>query len=103
MAVGHLLKQGSRRAQQRGFHFAAGGNHHRQQTAQQREHHPVTEEARSEAQALASFNAVERGIANQTARHANLGHNVIAGVHAGGAMDAFHLGAIANVDAGGTD
>src|SRR5205085_6718190 len=49
---------------------------------------------------LATFHAVLRSIADESARTFYLVHDRIAGVDACGAMHAFHLRAVANVDAG---
>ena len=51
----------------------------------------------------ALLDAVERGVANQAARPADLVHDRVTGVDAGGAVHAFHLRAVADIDAGRAD
>ena len=70
---------------------------------QRDENDRINDQARREAQLFAALNAVERGVADEAARRADLVHHRVAGIHAGGAVDAFHLGAVADVDAGGAD
>ncbi len=68
-----------------------------------RQHHPIGRQARREAQRLAALDAVERGITDEAALACPLVHHGVARVHARGAMNAFHLRAVADVNARGAD
>ncbi|HET7872868.1 MAG TPA: hypothetical protein VFL42_10190, partial [Terriglobales bacterium] len=52
---------------------------------------------------LTFFNAVQRRKPNQAARAANSIHHLITSINAGGAVDAFHLSAVPDIDAGWAD
>lgn len=63
----------------------------------------VKEGARAQVAGFAALQA-DHGIeAHQSGRSLEADHDVVAGIHAGGAADAFHLQAVANVDPGGAD
>src|ERR1019366_4607029 len=102
-AVGHLLKERAGGAQNGGLDFRTRENHHDQQRRERGQHDEITGEARREAERFAAFDAIERGVADEAARRADFGHHVVAGIHAGGAVDALHLRAVADVNAGRAD
>src|SRR6185369_11081144 len=103
MTVGHLLEKSAGRAQQRSGNVGPGENQETPKSDQGGEHHTITGQPRGKPEGLAALDAVQAGIANQPAPLAHFVHDAVAGVDAGGAMDAFHLRAIADVDAGGAD
>ena len=90
-------------AQQGGAHFRAGGDEEEKERDQRGRKARVEFHAHGEVLAFAALDVVERGEADEAARTPDLVHDGVAGVDAGGAVHAFHLCAVANVDAGGTD
>ncbi|MNR03566.1 hypothetical protein D3C85_1194640 [compost metagenome] len=73
-----------------------GGDHHQQYGG-------VADQARAQQVRLATLQLMFGGIADQSPGVAHFVHDRIAGVDARGATDAFHLQAIADVDAGRAD
>src|SRR5690606_16318891 len=86
-----------------GFDIGAAGEQDHEQGEQGDQHERVADDARGKPQLFAVDDAAIRGVANQAFVEADALHDVVAGVDAGGAVDAFQLRAVADVDAGRTD
>ena len=103
MAVRHLLEESALGTEERGFNIGAREDEERPKGDESHEHTSVNSEAKRVAQRLALFDSVQGGVADEAAGSANFVHDRVASINAGGAMDAFHLGAVANINASGTN
>src|ERR1051326_3873296 len=101
VAVVDLLEEGAGGAEEGGFDAGSGEDQEGEQDGEGAEDGGITGEARGEPEAVAPLYAVGGRVTNEAAGPAEPVHHGVAGVDAGGAMDAFHLGAVADVDAGG--
>ena len=63
----------------------------------------LTHQPRRYPQSLAALDPVERRVANEPARVADFVHDIITSIDARGAVYAFHLGSITDVDTGRTN
>src|SRR6266542_1495272 len=102
LPVRHLLEERAWGPKESGFDLGARDDEEEEQSDQRRQHAQIKLHARGESEGFAFLNAVERGETNQPARAVDLLHHGVAGVDAGGAVDAFHLRAISDVDASRT-
>jgi hypothetical protein len=99
-ALGRGLEKRTRRTQERRFNIGSGKDEKEKQRDQAGKHAEVKLHAGRETLFFAVLDVVERSEANQPARPVDFLHHRVAGVDAGGTIDAFHLRAVADVDAG---
>ena len=102
-SIGQLLRKRAGRSQQTDGHVRAGPDKNADENGQQDQQHGVDFQSGGHLQLLTLVDAVVRRVTNQSFGTTDLGHDHVAGVDAGGAVHAFHLGPVADVNAGGTD
>ena len=101
LAVRGGLEHCARGAEQGSVDIGAGEEHRDQSGAQQQQYYAISNDARGHLKRLAFFNSIQRREADQTMWTFDLFHYLITGIDTSGAVDAFHLGAVADVNPGG--
>jgi len=95
-----LLIQHAGGAQHGGLHIAAGDEQKGDHAGQQREHNGIGHNAGGDAEFQPLADVVERIVPDEFVGPVEPVHNAVAGIYAGGAVDAFQLRSVAYVDAG---